>query len=124
MKYFVLFLLLAVGPLSGCSFYQVDSKGTTPDFYEPKKSIDDVAYLEKIDQPYEEIGVVTVITERRQTLEDVLPKLKNEAAILGGDAITDIQTDADVLWKKVKPHKLFGNAYTRAKYTAKVVVLK
>ncbi len=53
-----------------------------------------------------------------------MPKLKNEAAILGGDAITDIQTDSDDLWKKVKPQKLFGNAYTRAKYTAKVVVLK
>lgn len=124
MKCFVLFLLLAVGFLSGCSFYQVDSKGTTSDFYKPKKSINDVAYLEKIDKPYEEIGVVTVITERRQTLEDVLPKLKNEAAILGGDVITDIQTDADDLWKKVEPRKLFGNAYTRTKYTAKVVVFK
>ncbi len=124
MKCFALSILLAVGFLSGCSIYQVDSKGTTPDFYQPKKSIDDVAYLEKIDKPYEEIGVVTVITERRKTLEDVLPKLKNEAAILGGDAITDIQTDSDDLWKKVKPQKLFGNAYTRAKYTAKVVVLK
>ncbi len=124
MKCFALSILLAVGFLSGCSFYQVDSKGTTLDFYEPKKSIDDVVYLEKIDKPYEEIGVVTVITERRQILEDVLPKLKNEAAILGGDAITDIQTGSDDIWKNVKPHKLFGNAYTRAKYTAKVVVLK
>ena len=124
MKYVVLSIFLAVGFLSGCSVYQIDSKDTTPDFYPPKKSIDDVAYLEKIDKPYEEIGVVTVITERRQTLEDVLPKLKNEAAILGGDAITDIQTDADDIWKKITPQKFFGNAYTRVKYTAKVVVLK
>ncbi len=124
MKCFVLLLVLTVGFLSGCSIYQIDSKGTTPDFYPPKKSINDVAYLEKIDKPYEEIGVVTVVTERRQTLEDVLSKLKNEAAILGGDAITDVQTNADDMWKKVKPQKLFGNAYTRAKYTARVVVLK
>ena len=124
MKCFALSILLAVGFLSGCSIYQIDSKDTTSDFYQPKKSIDDVVYLEKIDKPYEEIGVVTVITERRKTLEDVLPKLKNEAAILGGDAITDIQTGSDDLWKNVKPHKLFGNAYTRVKYTAKVVVLK
>ena len=117
-------MLLAIGLLSGCTVYQIDSKDTTQEFYPPKSSIDAVKYMEKVDQPYQEIGVVTVTTERRQTLDDVLPKLKQEAAILGGDVITDIQTDATGAWKKLKPQKLFGNAYIRTNYTAKVLVLK
>ena len=125
---FIAFIFLGVG----CSVYQIDSKDTTQDFYPPKKSIDEVMYMETVDQPYEEIGIVTVTTERRQTLEDVLPKLRQEAAILGGDAITDIRTDAtgswkkmtSVSWKKIKLQKLLGNAYIRANYTARVLALK
>ena len=131
MKSVILSLLIFTGLLSGCTVYQIDSKDTTQNFYPPKKSIDEVAYMEKVDKPYEEIGIVTVTTERRQTLEDVLPKLKQEAAILGGDIITDIQTDATgswkkavSVWKKIKLQKLLGNAYVRANYTARVLVLK
>ena len=124
MKYFVLSIALVAGFLSGCTTYQIDSKDTTLDFYPPKKNIDEVGYMEKIDQPYEEIGTVSVSTERRQSLEDVLPKLKYEAAVLGGDAITDIQTNAGGTWKNIKLQKLLGNANIRTKYTAKVVVLK
>ena len=124
MKYPILSVLVFAALLSGCTVYQIDSKDTTQDFYAPKRNIDDVAYLEKIDKPYEEIGVVTVTTERRQTLEDVLPKLKYEAAILGGDAITDVQTKAGGTWKNIKLQKLLGNANIRTQYTAKVVVLK
>ncbi len=116
-------LLLSVF-LSGCTVYQIDSKDTSLDFYAPKKSIDEVAYLEKVDQPFVEIGTVTVRTERRQSLEDVLPKLKYEAAILGGDAITDVRTDATGTWKQATLQKLLGNANLRANYTAKVLVLK
>ena len=131
MKPAISSLLIIIGLLSGCTVYQIDSRDTTQNFYPPKKSIDEVAYMEKVDKPYEEIGIVTVTTERRQTLEDVLPKLKQEAAILGGDVITDIQTDstgawknAISIWKKVKLQKLLSNAYVRANYTARVLVLK
>ena len=123
MKRIFLLLLLAA-PLTGCTIYQVDSRDTTKEFYAPKTDISQVQYLEKVDRPYEQIGEATVTTERRQSLEDVLPKLKQEAAILGGDAITDIQTDATGAWKKVRPHKLLGNAYIRATYTARVVIFK
>ena len=116
------FLLLIA--CAGCTFYQIDSKDTTLDFYPPKQSIDDVKYMETVDQPYEEIGIVTVTTERRQTLEDVLPKLKQEAAILGGDVITDVKEDTGGTWKNVKLQKLFGNASIRTHHTAKVLVLK
>ncbi len=127
MKHTIFILMLLMTFASGCTLYQIDSKDTTQDFYAPKKSIDDVTYMEKVDKPFVEIGTVTVTTERRQTLDDVLPKLKQEAAILGGDVITDIQTDAGGIWTKLKGEKmkkLLGNSYIRANFTAKVLVLK
>ena len=124
MKRTLLSLLLLTVILSGCTTYQIDSKDTSQDFYPPKKSIDEVQYLETVDKPYVEIGEVTVTTERRQSLEDVLPKLKQEAAVLGGDIITEVRTNASGIWKNVNAQKIFGNAYIRAKYSAKVLVLK
>jgi len=117
------FLFLAVF-CSGCSVYRIDSKDTSQDYYVPKTSIDEVAYIQKVDKPYTEIGTVTVTTERRQPLEDVLPKLKQEAGMLGADAITDVRNDATDLWKKYAPQKLLGNAYIRTTYTAKAIVWK
>ena len=119
---FTLFFLAIFS--SGCSIYQIDSKDTSQEYYVAKTSIDDVAYIEKLDKPYTEIGTVTVTTERRQSLDDVLPKLKQEAGNLGADAITDVQNDATDLWKKLKPQKLIGNAYIRSTYTAKAIVWK
>jgi hypothetical protein len=124
MKRLILTLLVFIGFTTGCTMYNIDSRDTTLDFYPPKQNISDVQYLETVDKPYVEIGLVTVTTERRQSLEDVLPMLKQEAAILGGDIITDIQTNASGSWEKIKANKLFGNAYLRANYTAKVLVLK
>ena len=122
MKRIFLLLILA-GALTGCTVYQIDSKDTTNDFYAPKTNIDQVQYLEKVNRASEVIGEVSVTTERRQSLADALPKLKQEAAVLGGDAITDVHVEATSTWKKIKA-KLFGNAYIRATYTAKVIVFK
>ncbi len=124
MKQTLLILLFLVVFASGCTVYQIDSKDTSQDFYPPKTSIDDVVYMEKVDKPYTEIGTVTVTTERNQTLSDVLPKLKQEAAVLGADAITDLQASSSDLWKKLKPQQLLGNAYIRTDYTAKAIVWK
>lgn len=117
------FLFLAVFS-SGCTVYQIDSKDTSRDYYVPKTSIDGVAYIEKVDKPYTEIATVTVTTERRQSWQEVLPKLKQEAGMLGADAITDVQNDATDMWKSFKPQQLLGNAYIRTTYTAKAIVWK
>lgn len=109
---------------SGCTVYQIDSKDTSQDYYAPKTSIDDVAYVEKADKPYTEIGTVTVTTERNLPLEDVLPKLKQEAGNLGADAITELQSDATDFWKKLPPQKIIGNANIRSIYTAKAIIWK
>jgi hypothetical protein len=109
---------------SGCTVYQIDSKDTSQDYYIPKTSIDEVAYIEKVDKPYTEIATVTVTTERVQTMDDVLPKLKQEAGMLGADAITDVSSDATELWKRYAPQKVLGNAYIRSTYTAKAIVWK
>src|SRR5271163_333342 len=114
--YTILFLTVFA---SGCTVYQIDSKDTSKDYYAPKTSIDDVSYVQTTDKPYTEIGTVTVTTERRQALEDVLPKLKQEAGMLGADAVTDLQSDATDFWKALPSQKFIGNAYIRTTYTAK-----
>ena len=109
---------------AGCSIFQIESNTETKTYYPPKTSANDVGYLESVDKAYEVIGTVTVTTERRQALENVIPKMLYEASVMGGDAITDIRTDATGTWKKIKPQALLGNAYIRSNYSAKVIVFK
>lgn len=124
MKRTLFALLFLAAFSSGCTVYQIDSKDSTQDYYVPKTNIGDVAYVENTDKPYTEIATVIVTTERRQALDDVLPKLKQEAGMLGADAITDVKSDATDFWKSIKPQKLLGNAYIRTIYTAKAIVWK
>lgn len=119
--FYSLILLLSV---AGCSLYNVNSEEITTEFYPPKSSPSDVIYLETVTQPHEVIGYITVNTERRQKMDDVLIKMKREAAILGGDAITNVKTDASGQWKKLPAQNVVGNAYVRANFTATVVVFK
>jgi hypothetical protein len=107
---------------SGCSIYQINSKDTSEGYYAPKTSIDDVAYLEKVDKPFTEIATVTCTTERRQAFAEVLPKLKQEAGMLGADAITDVKSEPTDLWKSLKPQRFLSNAYIRTTYSAKAIV--
>ena len=111
---------------SGCSIYHVDSDQTSTNYFPAKKSANDVLYLEKVDEPNEIIGYVTVNTERihSETMEDIISKMKREAAILGADAITEIKTDATGEWKKLPAQKLVGNAYVRANFTATAIIFK
>ena len=121
MKYIIsLFLLVVVA--AGCSLYTVSSEETTEEYYPPKSSANQVLYLDRVPQPHTIIGYVTVNTERRKTLEEVIDKLKREAAILGGDAITDVQTDATGFWKKLPAQRLIGNAYLRINFRAAIVL--
>jgi len=119
----LLILLLALGNLS-CSIYRINSQEVTDNVYAPKNSAADVVYLEKINRAYEVIGFVTVNTERRQNQEDVIAKMKKEAAVLGGDAITNLQVEATDTWKKMPAQELLKNGYIRANFTATVVAFK
>ena len=109
--------------LTGCSLYNINSEDITADYY-PSKKAADVVYVENIGQPHEVIGYVTVNAERRQEVSEVMEKIKREAAVIGGDAITNIKTDASGAWKKLPAQKLLGNAYIRANFSATVVVFK
>ena len=121
--YSLIFIVLLT---AGCSIYSVDSQSLSEEFYPSKSSANDVVYLETVTQPHEVIATVVVNTERRQQqkMEDVIEKMKREAAILGGDAITDIKTNAGGTWKRLPAQKLIGNAYVRANFSASVVVFK
>ena len=94
---------------AGCSLYRVDSKDVSSDFYPPKASADQVVYLEKVDKPYDVIGLVKITTDRTSPREEVVAKMRYEAAILGADAITDMASD---------------HAPFRVEYTAKAVAFK
>ncbi len=109
--------------LAGCSFYRIDSEDTTLDFYPPKDVSDGVVYLEKVDKPHEVIGIVTVDAERSKPFDEIVAKMKSEAAVLGGDAITDVRDTAGDSVGSGSP-ALLRNAYVRTRYTAKVVVFK
>ena len=106
---------------SSCSIYHITSTNSSDDFY-PSRENAEVVYLDQVDDTYVVIGSVTVNAERRQRLSDVIEKMKREAAILGGEAITDLQTDATGPWKRLPAQQVIGNAYVRSNFTASVVV--
>lgn len=108
---------------TGCSIYRIDSQDTTLDFYPPKASAKDVIYLEKVDKPYEVIGVISLDAERTRPMDDILEKMRYEAAILGGDAITDIRPGInETNSKKLKLG--LASAGIRVRYVAKVIKFK
>ena len=114
--------------MTSCSFYQIDSKVSSDKIYPAKESPSEVTYLEDLDaitEYYEIIGQVTVNAERRQAFKEVLPKMKREAALLGGDAIANIRTNGGTgKWALQKPQKIFGNANIRENYVADVIVFQ
>ena len=120
----LLFFFSLILLISGCSIYHVNSEDTATDYYPPKKSADEVAYLENVDRPHEVIAYITVNTERNQRMNDVVEKMKQEAAILGADAITDIKTDATGVFKKLPAQHFFGNGYVRANFKVAAIVFK
>jgi len=121
-KYFFMVLACA-GLLSACSLYQVNSDYTSNEFYPPKETVGQVIYLETVDRPHQVLGSVTVNVERHQKLSNILERMKREAAILGGDAVSNIRTNTGTgKWAQIKPKELFGNANVRSNYVADVIV--
>ena len=111
---------------SGCSLYSINSEEITENYYPPKKSSESVVFLDEVKEPHEVIGFVTVNTERRQKMQDVLEKMKREAAVLGGDAITNITRKTSTGNEKIKLAKLkkfFEDGAIRSTFTATVVAL-
>jgi len=119
----IIALIILVCLTSSCSIYHITSTSTTDDYY-PAQETTEVVYLDRIDDAYTIIGTVTVNAERRQRLENVIEKMKHEAAIMGGEAITDIQSNATGPWKRLPIQQTIGNAYVRANFTASVVARK
>src|SRR6185503_2959156 len=96
---------------SSCSFYQIDSENTSYDYYPSRKNKSEVVYVEQTSKPYDVIGRVQVNAERnkKRNMKDIIEKLKLEAAMMGGDAITNISSNSGSgKWAKIKPKKLFG----------------
>ncbi|HLD70073.1 MAG TPA: hypothetical protein VJA17_04835 [Candidatus Omnitrophota bacterium] len=121
-KILKLFSLIAL--LSGCSLYQITSDETTSSDHPPKSSGSQVVYLKELPQSslYKIVGYVTVNTERNQKEKEVIEKLKHEAAVMGGDAITNITLTDDAGASKNKFTQFLKNARLRQSYRADVVV--
>ncbi|MBF0618695.1 MAG: hypothetical protein HQL19_00850 [Candidatus Omnitrophica bacterium] len=105
----LILLLIAIIFLAGCSVYRIDSQDTTLDFYPPKNTPERVQFLEKVEKPHDIIGIVTVATERSRPMAEVVTKMRYEASVLGGDAITDVRSEPSGIL---------------VRHTAKVVVFK
>jgi hypothetical protein len=91
MKNFILLLsTLVISSLTGCTFYRVNADEIAFNSVHPKENHKDIQYLETVTVPYEVIGTVVVGTERRNSIEEVVEKMKGQIAILGGDAVTNI----------------------------------
>jgi len=122
MKKAYLFSLTVVTVwLAGCSLYSIDFEDVPAVSYPAKSSPTQILYLERVDRPHEIIGYVKVTTERRTPLKEVIEKLKPQAALLGGDAVTNIESDASGFWKRPIISKVLRNAYIRVNYRAQVV---
>ncbi|MCA9403948.1 MAG: hypothetical protein KC897_09220 [Candidatus Omnitrophica bacterium] len=120
----VFLLLVLTAAASGCSLYNVTSEETSLNYYPPKDSTQGIVYQEKVDKPHEVIGYVTVNSERRQKIDEIIERMKRETAIMGGDVITNLQSDATGEWKRLPAQDIIGNAYVRANFRATVVILK
>lgn len=113
--------LFLIGLLSGCSLYQITSDETSLDYYPPKSSGDQVLYLKEVPHPYKVIGSVKINAERNQRKEEIIERLKREAAAIGGDAIINVSTLSKGT-PKTKLNQILENARLRESYTADVVV--
>ena len=112
-------ILLLLVLCSGCSIYKIDSQDTTLDFYSPKSSEDQVTYIEKVDKPYEVIAIESITADRTRPFQEIVDKMRQEASVLGGDAITDIRPISSKVGVT-----LLKNADLFAHYSAKVIVFK
>lgn len=114
MKKYIYFLFILTIPASGCTFYKVDANEIVVAPSQKFQTAHEVQYLENVTVPYDVIGHVTVNTERRNSKEEVIEKMKRQVAVLGGDAVTNVvQTD--------KPSPI---THVRTIYTGTVIVLK
>ncbi len=114
MKKISLLILTLTILTAGCTFYGVDAQEIMISPSGKTTNGDEVQYLETVTVPYEVIGHVTVNTERRNSMEEVIEKMKRQVAVLGGDAITNIvQSD--------KPSPI---THVRTVYTGTVIVFK
>ena len=121
MKKILSLIIVLLATSFGCSIYHISSDDVTSNYYPSKPSAEDIVYLEEITQPHEVIGQITVNAERRQRIDEVIQKMKREAGILGGDAITNLQSDATGVWKQLPAQNIIGNGYVRANFSATVI---
>lgn len=89
----ILSAFLAVFCFASCSFYSIESREDSPVITQPKKSFFDVEYEPEIKRKYVVIGDLRVRTERNRNMNDVIRKMKMEAALMGADAVTGIRID-------------------------------
>ena len=105
--------------LSSCSFYNIKSQQDSTEAVvvtQQKKSFTDVEYAPDVLRPYQVIGTLRVKTERNRDWDDVIRKMKMEAAVMGGDAVTDIILDPEMRKDKQANKKL------RVYYIGQVIV--
>jgi len=91
MRNFTLLLITAgITIFAGCTYYRVNADEIAFNTIHPKENHKEIHYMETVNVPYEVIGTVVVSTERRNSIQEVLEKMKYQIALIGGDAVTNI----------------------------------
>jgi len=123
MKHLTTLLLVTILACSSCSIYHIDSDQQVfmPNMDE-KRNPEEIEVLETITRPHKSIGTILLNTERNEDRDSIIWRLKKEAFVMGGDAITNLKVNSTGFWEKVPFKKLTANGYIRANFTVDVVV--
>mgnify|MGYP001346131973 CR=1 FL=1 len=122
MKHLTTLLLITVLSCTSCSIYHINSDQQV--FLEDRNANRDpqeIEVLENVSRAHKVLGTIVLNTERNEDMYSILWRMKKEAVVMGGDAITNLKVNSTGFWEKVPFKKLTANAYIRANFTVDVV---
>ncbi len=122
MKHLTTLLLITVLSCTSCSIYHINSDQQV--FLEDRNANRDpqeIEVLENVSRAHKVLGTIVLNTERNEDMYSILWRMKKEAVVMGGDAITNLKVNATGFWEKMPFKKLTANGYIRANFTVDVV---
>ncbi len=91
-QHLTIFLLITLLTCSSCSIYSLDSDQqlVVPNRDETRDP-QTIEVLETVTRPHKVIGTIVINTERNEDMDSIYWRMKKEASVMGGDAITNLR---------------------------------